>query len=222
MKLENYLVENWQKYLEKQFRKEYFRDLKRFLRAERKKNTIYPDQENTFLAFNLTSPQKVKVVILGQDPYHGQGQAHGLAFSVPEGIKKPPSLRNIFKELNNDIGKDIPESGDLTHWAKQDVLLLNAILTVRAGKPSSHRKKGWEIFTNNVIQQLSDDRKGLVFLLWGNFARQKQSIIDTSKHHVLTASHPSPFSAHQGFFGCRHFSTTNKIVKKYGKQPVNW
>jgi uracil-DNA glycosylase len=177
---------------------------------------------NIFAAFNLTHFDEVKVVLLGQDPYHGPKQAHGLSFSVLEGITPPPSLKNIFKELHDDLGYDIPKNGNLTKWAKQGVFLLNAILTVRANKPASHQKKGWEEFTDAVIKVLSDKREGLVFILWGKFAQSKEDLIDTKKHYVLKAAHPSPFSADKGFFGSKPFSKTNKILVKLGKEPIDW
>jgi len=161
-------------------------------------------------------------VILGQDPYHGPGQAHGLSFSVPEGVPPPPSLGNIYKELNKDIGMPIPKTGDLTKWATQGVLLLNAVLTVRANEPASHAKIGWMDFTDAVIRKISDEKEGIVFLLWGRFAQEKQILIDETKHHVLKAAHPSPFSADKGFFGCKHFSRTNELLMKQGLSPIDW
>jgi uracil-DNA glycosylase len=183
---------------------------------------IFPAGSNIFNAFNQTSFDNVKVVILGQDPYHGSGQAMGLSFSVPAGVKPPPSLVNIFKELKSDIGLPIPTSGDLTPWAKQGVLLLNAVLTVRENEPASHAKIGWMHFTDAVIQKISDEKKGVVFLLWGKFAEQKQVLIDETKHFVLKAAHPSPFSADKGFFGCKHFSKTNELLAKQGLQVIDW
>ena len=190
--------------------------------AERTQHAVYPPGPSIFEAFNLTPFDKVKVVILGQDPYHGDGQAHGLSFSVPDGIKPPPSLVNIFKELHQDLSIPIPKSGNLTKWAKQGVLLLNATLTVRAKTPGSHQKKGWEQFTDAAIRSLSNEKEGLVFMLWGRFAQEKESLIDHQKHFILKAAHPSPFSAHNGFFKCRHFSKTNDILKKLGKEPIDW
>ena len=176
-----------------------------------------------FNAFNQTPFDKVKVVILGQDPYHNPGQAHGLSFSVPNGIKPPPSLMNMYKEIQKDIGVAMPaEYGNLTRWAQQGVLLLNAILTVRANEPASHAKIGWMDFTDAVIKKISDEKKGIVFLLWGKFAQDKQSLIDETKHHVLKAAHPSPFSADKGFFGCRHFSKTNELLTAQGLPPIDW
>lgn len=183
---------------------------------------IFPSGAHIFNAFNQTPFDKVKVVILGQDPYHGSGQAMGLSFSVPAGVKPPPSLVNIFKELKSDIGMPIPTNGDLTPWAKQGVLLLNAVLTVRENEPASHAKIGWMHFTDAVIQKISDEKKGVVFLLWGKFAEQKQVLIDETKHFVLKAAHPSPFSADKGFFGCKHFSKTNELLSKQGLQVIDW
>jgi uracil-DNA glycosylase len=184
--------------------------------------TIFPAGKDIFNAFNQTTFDNVKVVILGQDPYHGAGQAMGLSFAVPAGVKPPPSLVNIFKELKSDIGLPIPTNGDLTPWAKQGVLLLNAVLTVRENEPASHAKIGWMHFTDAVIQKISDEKKGVVFLLWGKFAEQKQVLIDETKHFVLKAAHPSPFSADKGFFGCKHFSKTNELLAKQGLQVIDW
>ncbi len=213
---------SWLQELNDEFQKEYFLNLKKFLLEEKKKYIIYPPGKFIFNAFNLTPFPKVKVVIIGQDPYHGKGQAHGLCFSVPDGVPIPPSLQNIYKELHNDLGIPIPHTGNLTPWAKQGVLLLNAILTVRAGQPGSHRGKGWELFTDAVIRKLNDKKENLVFLLWGKFAQEKGEKIDTSKHLVLKAPHPSPFSANRGFFGCRHFSKTNRYLQENGIMPINW
>jgi uracil-DNA glycosylase len=183
--------------------------------------TIYPKGQDIFNAFNLTPFDQVKVVVLGQDPYHGPGQAHGLSFSVPEGKTFPPSLINIFKELKDDLGIEYPISGNLERWAKQGVFLLNAILTVRAGQAASHSKIGWNIFTDQVIKKISENKEGVVFLLWGNFAKSKKDLIDLSKHHVLEAAHPSPL-ARGAFFGCKHFSATNNILLSKGKDPIKW
>jgi uracil-DNA glycosylase len=195
-----------------------------FLKTEKSAGkTIYPPGALIFNAFNQTPLSKLKVVILGQDPYHGAGQAHGLSFSVPNGIKPPPSLVNIFKEIQNDIGIPMPAGyGNLTRWAEQGVLLLNAALTVRAGEPFSHANFGWADFTNAVIQKISDEKSGIIFLLWGKFAQEKQALIDETKHHVLKAAHPSPFSADKGFFGCKHFSKTNELLVKQGLAPIDW
>ena len=216
------IEESWGKKIKKEFCSEYFLKLIDFLIEEKSKHTIYPPCSHIFNAFTLTPFEQVKVVIIGQDPYHGSGQAHGLCFSVPPGIKKPPSLVNNFKELKQDLGIKIPTSGNLDSWAQQGVLLLNATLTVRAGQPGSHQKKGWERFTDAVIKAVSEQKKGVVFMLWGAFARGKSELIDESKHHVLTAAHPSPFSAHNGFFGCRHFSKTNELLAKQGEKEIDW
>jgi uracil-DNA glycosylase len=215
--------ESWLKVLADEFSKDYFAALKQFLLEEkRQQKTIYPPGPLIFNAFNSTPFDEVNVVILGQDPYHGPGQAHGLCFSVPEGIKPPPSLVNIFKELNTDIGMPIPNHGNLQAWTRQGVFLLNAILTVQARQPASHQKRGWETFTDAVIRTLSDRREGLVFLLWGKFAGSKSDLVDQARHYVLKAPHPSPFSAHSGFFGCRHFSQANALLEKGGKKTVDW
>jgi uracil-DNA glycosylase len=213
--------ESWKHYLIEEFSSPYFLKLKTFLREEKKLYKVYPPGGRIFAAFDFTPFEKVKVVIIGQDPYHGPGQANGLSFSVSPGIKLPPSLKNIFKELNTDLGLPIPYSGDLEPWAKQGVLLLNATLTVRANTPGSHQKKGWETFTDTVIKTISDHKKGVVFLLWGNFAQSKESLIDQNKHFVLKAAHPSPL-ARGAFFGCKHFSKTNRILEHQNMQPVNW
>lgn len=217
------IEESWKKELKDEFSKEYFTGIVDFLKAEKAlKKTIYPPGPQIFNAFAQTPFSKVKVVILGQDPYHGPGQAMGLSFSVPDGVPQPPSLQNIFKELHSDIGMPIPKTGNLTPWAKQGVLLLNASLTVRANEANSHSKIGWTVFTDAVIQKISDEKSGVVFLLWGRFAQEKQALIDTSKHFILKAAHPSPLSAHNGFFGCKHFSKTNEILAKEGKEPIDW
>jgi uracil-DNA glycosylase len=216
------MEESWKTALEKEFQQGYFRDLKQFLLEEKKNNAVYPPGPLIFSAFNHTPLNKVKVVIIGQDPYHGAGQANGLCFSVSQGIKPPPSLVNIFKEINNDLGIPIPKSGNLESWADQGVLLLNATLTVRANQAGAHQNKGWELFTDSVIKTLSDQKKGLVFLLWGRYAQAKEALIDSSKHHILKAAHPSPFSAYNGFFGCKHFSKANKLLKQQGLKEINW
>jgi uracil-DNA glycosylase len=216
------IEESWKKVLIEEFNKPYFYALKEFLVEEKKQYTVYPEGKNIFNAFVYTPFSKVKVVIIGQDPYHGPGQAHGLSFSVPEGIAKPPSLQDIFKELQTDVGKEIPESGNLESWARQGVMLLNATLTVRANQPGSHQKHGWETFTDTVIKTLSAEKNGLVFLLWGRFAHDKEQLIDSTKHFVLKAAHPSPFSAYHGFFGCKHFSQTNEILQAQGETPIVW
>jgi uracil-DNA glycosylase len=216
------IEDSWREVLQEQFSSSYFVSIKEFLTEEKKSHTIYPPGGLIFNAFNLTPFDMVRVVILGQDPYHGAGQAHGLCFSVPRGISAPPSLVNIFKEINADLGIPLPRHGNLEKWARQGVLLLNATLTVRANQPGSHQKKGWEIFTDAVIRQLSKQRVGLVFLLWGKFAQDKESLIDTQKHYVLKAAHPSPYSAYNGFFGCRHFSKTNEILRRHGLPEIDW
>lgn len=212
----------WKKALEEEFRQPYFAALKSFLLEERKKYSVYPPGPQIFSAFNATDFEDVKVVMLGQDPYHGPGQAHGLCFSVPPGIRKPPSLQNILKELREDLGIAIPEHGSLVPWAEQGVLLLNATLTVRANTAGSHQKKGWERFTDKAIYKLARERENLVFMLWGRFAQAKKVLIDPEKHCILEAAHPSPLSAHNGFFGCRHFSRANAYLKQSGKEAVNW
>lgn len=216
------LEEGWKELLIDQFTAPYFSDLKNFLLKEKSKFRIYPPGKLIFNAFNLTPVDKVKVVILGQDPYHGAGQAHGLCFSVPHGVKPPPSLVNIYKELNSDLNLPVPVHGNLEKWAEQGVLLLNATLTVRAGQAGSHQNMGWEMFTDAAISKLSNNFAGIVFLLWGRYAQAKESIIDSKRHHILKAAHPSPFSAYNGFFGCRHFSQTNELLTVQGKAPVDW
>jgi uracil-DNA glycosylase len=216
------IEETWKNVLMDEFKKDYFIKLKEFLVEEKKKYTVYPPGSQIFAAFNHTPFNSVKVVILGQDPYHGPGQAHGLCFSVPKGTPAPPSLQNIFKEINSDLGLPIPNHGNLEKWAKQGVLLLNATLTVRANQAGSHQNKGWETFTDAAIKALSDQHKGLVFILWGNYAQAKTCIIDTNKHFILTAPHPSPLSASRGFFGCKHFSKTNRLLTSIGKEPIDW
>jgi uracil-DNA glycosylase len=216
--------ESWKQALKDEFTKPYFQQIVAFLKTEKAAGKIiYPKGSNIFNAFNLTPFDKVKVVILGQDPYHGPNQAHGLSFSVLPGIKPPPSLVNIFKEMKSDIGLQMPaDFGDLSHWAKQGVLLLNAALTVRAGEPFSHAKFGWADFTDAVIRTISDKKENVVFILWGKFAQEKQSLIDETKHHVLRAAHPSPFSADKGFFGSKPFSKTNALLIKDGNEPIDW
>jgi uracil-DNA glycosylase len=214
--------ESWKQLLIDEFNAPYFTDLKDFLVAEKSKYVVYPPGKLIFNAFEHTPFDKVKVVIIGQDPYHGKGQAHGLCFSVAAGIAQPPSLVNIFKELNKDLGLPIPQHGNLEKWADQGVLLLNATLTVRANQAGSHQNKGWETFTDSVIRKISEFRTGIVFLLWGRYAQAKEALIDTGKHYILKAAHPSPFSAYNGFFGCRHFSKTNEILKQNGAEPIDW
>ena len=213
---------SWKEKLNTSFQSESFIRLKKFLKSEKATQIIYPDVNKIFSAFNLCPFDRVKIVIIGQDPYHGPKQANGLCFSVSDGIKPPPSLQNIFKELKDDLDLEIPLSGNLEHWAEQGVLMINATLTVRAKQAGSHQKKGWEEFTDNVIHTLSEEKENLIFLLWGRFAQNKAQIIDDEKHYILTAAHPSPFSAHSGFFGCKHFSKTNEILKKLNQKPIKW
>ncbi len=214
--------ESWKNVLNDEFQKPYFPLIKQFIIGQKAKGKkVYPPGPLIFNAFNLTSFENLKVVIIGQDPYHGEGQAHGLCFSVPVGIKPPPSLVNIFKEIKTDLGIDPPNYGNLEKWAKQGVLLLNASLTVNEGEPNSHAQCGWHIFTDAVIKKISDEKEGVVFLLWGKFAQNKEALIDTSKHFVLKTAHPSPFSVDR-FFGCKHFSKTNELLKQQGKQTIDW
>ena len=218
------IEKGWKQALKAEFKKSYFEQVVSFLKTERiQKKVIYPPGKLIFNAFEQTPFDTVKVVILGQDPYHGPGQAHGMCFSVPEGIQPPPSLINIFKEIESDLGIGMPPRyGHLTKWAQQGVLMLNAFLTVRANEPLSHSKIGWESFTNSVITTLSQEKKGIVFLLWGKFAQEKQVLIDETRHYVLKAAHPSPFSADKGFFGCKHFSKTNELLIQQGIEPIDW
>jgi len=217
------IEESWKKELKEEFEKTYFQHIITFLRAEKASGKIiYPPGPLIFNAFKQTPFDKVKVVLLGQDPYHNKGQAHGLSFSVPDGIPKPPSLVNIFKELKNDLGIEIPPNGNLEKWAVQGVLLLNASLTVRKNEPGSHARTGWLQFTDDVIKKISEEKEGIIFLLWGKFAQEKQSLIDETKHFVLKAAHPSPYSANNGFFGCKHFSKTNELLMKQHKTPIDW
>ena len=214
---------SWKKVLKEEFAKPYFQQIPLHIKTEKSQGkTIYPPGPMIFNAFNTTPFDKVKVVILGQDPYHGYGQAHGLCFSVPYGVPAPPSLVNIFKELQDDLGVPVPNHGNLTYWAEQGVFLLNASLTVRAGEPMSHSKIGWSEFTNTVIKKISDLRNNVVFLLWGKFAQEKRTLIDESRHCILRSVHPSPLSAFAGFFGCKHFSKTNEYLVSKGIDPVDW
>ncbi len=221
-KIDPVIEAGWKSVLMDQFQSSYFRTLKEFLEEEKKKHTLYPPGRLIFNAFQRTPFDLVKVVILGQDPYHGKGQAHGLCFSVPQGIPKPPSLVNIFKELHSDLGIPIPEHGNLEKWADQGVLLINATLTVRDSQAGSHQKRGWETFTNRVIEVVSQEKSGVVFLLWGRFAQAKESLIDNGKHLILKSAHPSPLSAYNGFFGCRHFSKTNDYLKIQEETGIDW
>ena len=216
------IEESWKERLTNEFEKDYFIRLTDFVRAEYKSTTIYPPGRLIFNAFNLCPFDKVKVVIIGQDPYHGPDQAHGLCFSVNDGIAYPPSLQNIFKEIQNDLGIPIPSSGNLTRWANQGVLLLNATLTVRAHQAGSHQRKGWKEFTDAAIRILANQHEHLVFILWGAYAQKKGAFIDRSKHLVLTSAHPSPLSAYNGFFGNKHFSRTNDYLTAHGKTPIQW
>ena len=216
------IEESWKKVLAGEFSQPYFAEIKSFLQSEKKAGkTIYPPGPLIFNAFNRTPFDAVKVVILGQDPYHNPGEAMGLSFSVPKGVKIPPSLLNIYKEIKNSLGITPPKHGDLTHWAEQGVLLLNAMLTVQARTPASHQKIGWQNFTDAVIRHLSAEKEGVIFMLWGNFARQKKALIDQSKHYVLEAAHPSPLAGN-AFQGCGHFATANEILEKQGKKPIDW
>lgn len=213
---------SWKGKLSEEFEKPYFQELTSFVKQEYLTQTIFPPGKEIFSAFDYCDFNTARVVIIGQDPYHGPGQANGLCFSVQQGMRIPPSLLNIFKEIQKDLGKPIPASGDLERWANQGVLLLNATLTVRAASPGSHQNKGWEIFTDAVIRKISDEKKNVVFMLWGAYAQKKGEIIDRSKHYVLMSAHPSPFSADRGFFGCKHFSKTNEYLKSKGLKEIEW
>ncbi|PRO64265.1 uracil-DNA glycosylase [Alkalicoccus urumqiensis] len=213
---------DWQEKVGGELKKEYFEELRAFLREEYRNHSIYPPKNDVMNAFHATSYEQTKVVLLGQDPYHGKGQAHGLSFSVRPGVKVPPSLVNIYKELNEDLGHPIPEHGCLEPWAEEGVLMMNTVLTVREKEPHSHRGRGWETFTNEVIDVLNKREEPVIFLLWGKPAQHKMERIDTEKHHVLTSPHPSPFSANKGFFGSRPFSRINEILKSQGQEPINW
>ena len=214
--------ESWYSVLSEELKKPYFKDLIAFVKEDRKTHTIFPTENLIFSAFQRTPLDKLKVVIIGQDPYHGESQANGLCFSVLDDVKYPPSLRNIFKELKADVGIEKPTSGNLESWAGQGILMLNTTLTVRKSKPGSHQKKGWEEFTDSVMKIISDQKKDVIFLLWGNFAQSTTNLIDIEKHHFLKSSHPSPFSAHRGFLGCKHFSKTNKILESIDRNPIDW
>ncbi len=213
---------DWDEILADEWEKTYYKNLRAFLKKEYAAHTVYPDMYDIFNALKYTPYKDTKVVIIGQDPYHGPGQAHGLCFSVKEGVEPPPSLKNIFKELNADIGKEIPQSGDLTAWARQGVLLLNAVLTVREGLPNSHKDAGWEIFTDRVISEINAKQTPVVFLLWGAYAQKKAQIITNPIHKKLSSVHPSPLSASRGFFGCKHFSKTNEILRQNGLEEIKW
>ena len=216
------IEESWKQRLAEEFEKDYFIKLTEFVRAEYASKTIYPPARFIFNAFDHCPFDEVKVVIIGQDPYHGPGQAHGLCFSVAEGVPNPPSLQNIFKEILNDLGKPLPPNGDLTRWANQGVLLLNATLTVQAHQAGSHQRKGWEAFTDAAIRHLAEEREHIVFILWGAYAQKKGAFIDRNKHLVLTSAHPSPLSAYNGFFGNKHFSRTNEYLKAHGITEIEW
>ncbi|HOL74767.1 MAG TPA: uracil-DNA glycosylase [Bacteroidales bacterium] len=217
-----HIESSWLEVLKDEFQQPYFIEIKKFLLEDKKKYRVFPPGQLIFNAFNLTPFDKVKIVIIGQDPYHGYGQAHGLCFSVPKGIAKPPSLQNIFKELKEDLNINPPDHGDLTGWARQGVFLLNAILTVRENTPESHRNIGWENFTNAAIKNLSDKKEHLVFMLWGAYAQEKEKLIENTKHLILKAAHPSPFSANRGFFGCHHFSKANQYLIANNIDPIKW
>lgn len=217
-----HIESSWKAVLQDEFAKEYFVDLSDKVRQAYLKKTVYPPPKLVFNAFEHCPFESLKVVILGQDPYHGPGQAMGLSFSVPDGVKTPPSLRNMYKEIKDDTGADVPESGNLERWANQGVLLLNATLTVEKGNAGSHQGLGWEQFTDAVIKTISDEKEHVVFMLWGNYARGKKELIDASKHLILEAPHPSPFSADRGFFGCKHFSKCNAYLLKYNRTAIDW
>jgi len=216
------IADSWKKILSEEFKKSYFTDLVAFVKEEYKNHIIYPKGSEIFKAFDACSMDEVKVVIIGQDPYHGEGQANGLCFSVAKGMKVPPSLKNIYKELLSDVEKEIPAHGDLSDWSRQGVLLLNATLTVRAKTPGSHQKKGWEEFTDAVIQQINAQKENVVFMLWGAYAQKKGAVIDREKHLVLSSPHPSPFSAHKGFLGNSHFSQCNAFLKSKDRKEIAW
>jgi uracil-DNA glycosylase len=216
------IASSWKLRLSEEFAKPYFIQLSDFVRSEYRQHTVYPPGKEIFRAFDACAFDAVKVVIIGQDPYHGPGQANGLCFSVRDGVRMPPSLVNIFKEIQQDLGKPIPASGDLERWSRQGVLLLNATLTVRAGTPGSHQNKGWELFTDEVIRKISTAKEHMVFLCWGAYAQKKGEVIDRARHLVLMSAHPSPFSADRGFFGCRHFSKANTYLQAHGQTPVDW
>lgn len=213
---------SWDEYLQDEFNKPYYKELKEFLKAEYAMHKVYPDMHDIFNALKSVDYSEVKVVILGQDPYHGEGQAHGMSFSVKPGVKIPPSLMNIYKELNESMGYQIPNNGYLMKWAEQGVLLLNTVLTVRAGEPQSHKGKGWEIFTDRIISLLNQREEPIIFVLWGSPSKKKQSLITSPQHKILTAAHPSPLSAYRGFLGCNHFKQINEVLLKWGKQPIDW
>jgi len=216
------IADSWQKRLSHEFEKPYFQELTKFVKSEYQSQTVYPPGPEIFRALDCCSVEEMKVVILGQDPYHGAGQANGLCFSVREGVRLPPSLQNIFKEIQSDLGKPIPANGSLERWAKQGVLLLNATLTVRAASPGSHQQKGWEVFTDEVIKIIAEERENIVFILWGAYAQKKGEVIDKKKHLIIKSAHPSPFSAHNGFFGSKPFSKTNEYLQSKGIKEIDW
>jgi len=216
------IAESWKRQMNDEFEKDYFSNLTKFIKEEYEHFTVYPPGKEIFRAFDKCEWENAKVIIIGQDPYHGPNQANGLCFSVRQGVSFPPSLVNIFKEIKDDTGKPVPQYGDLERWAEQGVLLLNATLTVRANSPGSHQNKGWELFTDAVIRKLSEEKSGLVFLLWGSFAQKKKELIDVDKHFILESPHPSPLSASRGFFGNRHFSKTNAYLRHKGKEEIDW
>ena len=216
------IAESWKEHLKDEFEKEYFKELVAFVKQEYSSYKVFPKGKHIFRSFDHCGFDELKVVIIGQDPYHGDGQANGLCFSVNDGIKMPPSLINIFKEIRDDLGKDFPDTGNLERWADQGVLLLNATLTVRAHSPGSHQNKGWEQFTDAVIKTISEQKEGIVFLLWGAYAQRKGEVIDPSRHKILSSAHPSPFAANRGFFGNKHFSKTNTYLQQKGLTPINW
>jgi uracil-DNA glycosylase len=217
------IADSWKPYLAEEFEKDYFKKLVEFIKTEYQTHKVYPAGNKIFAAFEKSSFEDTEVVILGQDPYHGEGQANGLSFSVADGITKPPSLLNIFKEIKDDLGIEVPKSGNLERWAEQGVLLLNATLTVRAGEAGSHQKKGWEDFTDAIIRIISTQKENVVFLLWGAYAQKKGNVIDATKHHILKATHPSPMaSKHGGWFGCKHFSKTNEFLQSKGLKEIVW
>ena len=216
------IAQDWKQYLAPEFDKEYFRDLTDFVRREYALGTVYPKGKNIFRAFDECPLDRLKVVIIGQDPYHGPGQANGLCFSVNPGVPLPPSLQNIFTEIESDLGRPVSRDGNLERWARQGVLLLNAVLTVRANQAASHQGHGWERFTDAVVETVAQEKSGIVYLLWGSYAQRKGAIVDRNRNCVLETAHPSPLSAHRGFFGCRHFSKANDYLSSIGKTPIEW
>ncbi len=217
-----HLGNDWDEILSEEFKSSYYLNLREFLKTEYSTRRIFPPMNDIFSAFRASSFENTRVVIIGQDPYHGAGQAHGLCFSVKKGVTPPPSLKNIYKEINDDLGLKVPDHGQLSAWAEQGVLMLNSVLTVREGVPTSHKDKGWETFTDNVIKKLNGKQTPVVFLLWGAYAQKKGQLITNPIHYKLCAAHPSPLSAYNGFFGCKHFSKTNEILKKHGLAPIDW